>query len=236
MEAFWLRYWAHRSCRAFRSTQSDIKCPVNLFSGSECVNEQTEWKSNSAIYSLLSKYLLPVVYSAYRDMRVQYHSRFLSTSHLRPSARASPAVSDISETFANEIRDGDVILRRSRSRRRRVCASWPGLAGYTITMPTEEPISTRFGGWRVSDWWARGPRCKRSHREARHGIGDLIDSGLYRAEDGIVPLVLIPISGCPSCAACTARLSSGPTASAAPGYKRWLNLVHAFVIVQFTLP
>lgn len=52
-----------------------------------------------------------------------------------------------------------------------------------------------------SDWWARGLRCKRSHREAHRGIGDLIDPDVYgNREDSIVPLVLIPISGCTSCA------------------------------------
>lgn len=51
-----------------------------------------------------------------------------------------------------------------------------------------------------SDWWARGLRCKRSHREAHRGIGDLIDLDVYEdREDSIVPLVLIPISGCTSC-------------------------------------
>lgn len=65
---------------------------------------------------------------------------------------------------------------------------------YTITMQAEKPISTTAEAG--LNWWARGLGCKRSHREAHHGIGDLIDPDVYEdREDSIVPLVLIPISG-----------------------------------------
>jgi len=81
------------------------------------------------------------------------------------------------------------------------------------------------------DWWARGLRCKRSHREAHRGIGDLIDPDVYgNREDSIVPLVLIPISGCTSYATGSAwqrRLSMTV---------HWHgNLVHTFVITRLAL-
>lgn len=121
-----------------------------------------------------------------------------SISFRRFSFNVSPLpVSAPSETFAA---DTFSVLAPSVVDVAAVVARW--LDGCTITMQARKPISTRLGAG--SDWWARGLPCKRSYREARHGIGDLIDPGLYRAGESIVLLVLIPISGYPWCAVCTA--------------------------------
>ena len=111
----------------------------------------------------------------------------------------------------------DATRHRRRRRRRHGTDCW--LVGCTITMQARKPISTQFGAG--SDWWARGLRCKRSHREARHGIGDLIDPGLYRARDSIVLLVLIPISEYPF--VCSLRGALPPLAINA----RWISSVHS---------
>lgn len=115
----------------------------------------------------------------------------------RRAARASPrtrkiipyadflTMSYLAKSTAPSLGYGDVVLRVRGY-------------GYTITMQAEKPIST-LPVEAGSDWWARGLRCKRSHREAHRGIGDLIDPDVYGdREDSIVPLVLIPISGCTS--------------------------------------